>query len=94
MSTEQFEQLLAKIKVDEELAHQLKNTGSLDSFLKIVNEAGFNLTKADWLRYQAQKIIELDDDELERVAGGNGGNWPKPSDKDCTGTQVICLYCD
>ena len=44
----------------------------LDAVLAIAKDAGFEVSKAAWLRYQAQQIIELSDEELEGVAGGTG----------------------
>jgi len=36
----------------------------------LANEAGFDVSKADWLRHQAKQTLELSDEELEGVAGG------------------------
>jgi hypothetical protein len=36
----------------------------------MAKQAGFDVTKEDWLRYQARHTLELGDDELEGVAGG------------------------
>jgi len=33
-------------------------------------EAGFDVSKGDWLRYQANQTLALSDEDLERVAGG------------------------
>ena len=38
--------------------------------MAIAKEAGFDLSKADWLRYQANQTLELSDEELEGVTGG------------------------
>ncbi len=38
--------------------------------MEIAKKAGFDVSKADWLRYQAQQALELSDEELEGVAGG------------------------
>ena len=38
--------------------------------LLLAKEAGFDVSKADWLKYQAKQTIELSDEELEGVAGG------------------------
>ena len=46
----------------------------LDAAIALVKEAGFDVSKADWLKYQAKQTIELSDEELEGVSGsGNGG---------------------
>jgi predicted ribosomally synthesized peptide with nif11-like leader len=36
----------------------------------MAQEAGFDVTKADWLKHQANQSLELSDEELEGVAGG------------------------
>lgn len=38
--------------------------------MAIVQEAGFDVSKADWLRHQAKQTLDLNDEELEKVAGG------------------------
>ena len=70
MSEGQLAALIAKLKDDEGLQEKLKGASDLDAVLVIAKEAGFDVSKADWLRYQAQQTIELSDEELEGVAGG------------------------
>jgi predicted ribosomally synthesized peptide with nif11-like leader len=70
MSEEQLAALLAKLKNDAELQEKLKGAGDLDTALAMAKDAGFDVSKADWLRYQARQTLELSDDELEVVAGG------------------------
>jgi predicted ribosomally synthesized peptide with nif11-like leader len=36
----------------------------------MAQEAGFDVSKADWLRHQANQTLELSDEELEGVSGG------------------------
>ncbi len=72
MSEEQLAALLAKLKDDEGLQEKLKGAADLDAVLAIAKEAGFDINKAAWLRYQAKQTIELSDEELEGVAGGGG----------------------
>ena len=71
MSEEQLAALIAKLKDDEGLQEKLKGASDLDAVLAIAKDAGFDISKAAWLRYQAQQTIELSDEELEGVAGGN-----------------------
>jgi predicted ribosomally synthesized peptide with nif11-like leader len=72
MSEEQLAALLAKLKDDEGLQEKLKCAADdLDAVAAIAKEAGFDISKADWLRYQAKQTIELSDEELEGVAGGS-----------------------
>ena len=71
MSEEQLAALLAKFKDDAGLQEKLKGAEDLDAVLAIAKDAGFDVSKAAWLRYQANKTLELSDEELEGVAGGN-----------------------
>ena len=70
MSEEQLSALLAKIKQDAELREKLKGASDLDAAVAMAKEAGFDVGKADWLRYQANQTLELSDEELEGVSGG------------------------
>ena len=70
MSEEQLAALLAKLKEDAGLQEKLKGAADLDAVLAIAKEAGFDVSKAAWLRYQANQTLELSDEELEGVAGG------------------------
>jgi predicted ribosomally synthesized peptide with nif11-like leader len=70
MSEEQLAALLAKLRDDAGLQEKLKGAADLDAVLAIAKDTGFDVSKADWLRYQANQILELSDEELENVAGG------------------------
>ena len=70
MSEEQLSALLTKLKEDAGLQEKLKGAADRDAALGIAKNAGFDVRKADWLRYQASQTLELSDDELEGVAGG------------------------
>jgi predicted ribosomally synthesized peptide with nif11-like leader len=70
MSEEQLAALLAKLKDDEGLQEKLKGAADLDAAVALAKEAGFDVSKADWLKYQAKQTLELSDEELEDVAGG------------------------
>jgi len=73
MSEEQLAALLAKLKDDEGLQEKLKGAADLDAILAIAKDAGFEISKAAWLRYQANQTLELSDEALEGVAGGMAG---------------------
>ena len=75
MSEEQLAALLAKIKDDAGLQEKLKGAADLDAALALAMEAGFDVSKADWLKYQANQTLELSDEELEGVAGGDSTNY-------------------
>ena len=82
MSEEQLSALLAKLKEDRVLMEKLKRTEDLGAAVKIAMEAGFDVSKEDWLTYQTKhQSIELSDEELETVAGGKESadcksKWP------------------
>ena len=86
MSEEQLLVLLAKINEDAGLQEKLKGAADLDAFLTIAKEAGFYVSKADWLKYQAQQTLELSEEELEGVAGGKAV-WKR------TGVDTWHDYC-
>ena len=73
MSEEQLTALLAKLKDDAGLQEKLKAAADLDAAVEMAQEAGFEVSKADWLkRHQAnQTLVELTDAELEGVTGGS-----------------------
>ena len=70
MSEEQLAALLAKLKDDAGLQEKLKGAPDLDTAVELAREAGFDVNKADWLKYQAKQTLELSDKELEGAAGG------------------------
>ena len=70
MSEEQLSALLAKLKDDAGLQEKLKGVADLDAAVTIAKGAGFDVSKADWVKYQATQTLELNDEDLEKVAGG------------------------
>ena len=80
MSEEQLSALLAKLKDDAGLQEKLKGAVDLDTAVLLAKSAGFDVSKADFLKYQAQQTLELNDEELEGVAGGKA-----------TGSGTACL---
>ena len=74
MSEEQLSALLAKLKEDAVLQEKLKGAADLDAAVALAKEAGFDVSKADWLKYQANQTLELSDEELESVSGGVARN--------------------
>ena len=71
MSEEQLSALLAKLKDDAGLQEKLKGAADLDAAVAVAREAGFEVRKADWLRYQAKQTLELSDQELEAASGAS-----------------------
>ena len=74
MSEEQLAALLAKLKDDAALREQLQAAADLDAAVALAKEAGFDVSKADWLKYQAKQNLELSDEDLEEMAGGAESN--------------------
>ena len=70
MSEEQLSDFLAALKADAGLQEKLKGAADLDAAVAMAKEAGFDVSKADLLRHQAKQTLELNDEQLEEVAGG------------------------
>jgi predicted ribosomally synthesized peptide with nif11-like leader len=70
MSEEQLSALLAKLKDDAGLQEKLMSAADLEVAFAIAKEAGFDVSKADWLKHQAKQMLELSDGELEQASGG------------------------
>ena len=79
MSEQQLSALLAKLKQDAGLLEKLQGAGDLDAAAEMAQEAGFDVSKEEWLKYQAKQTLELSDEELEGVAGGKD---VRPIDED------------
>ena len=81
MSAEQLTAFWAAVEADASLQEKLRasSDGEIDTPLEaaavvaIAKDAGFTITVADLLRADAQAILELNDEELEKVAGGFTG---------------------
>ena len=70
MSEQQLTALLAKLKDDAGLREKLQGAADLDAALALAKEAGFDISKAEWLKAQARQTLELSDEELEGVNVG------------------------
>jgi predicted ribosomally synthesized peptide with nif11-like leader len=93
MSEEQLTALLAKLKEDAGLQEKLKGAADLDAAVAIAKEAGFDVSKVDWLKHHANPTVELSDQELGAVAAGKSGGWfePKPTaGRDTAGYTYGC----
>jgi predicted ribosomally synthesized peptide with nif11-like leader len=91
MSEEQLTALLGKLKEDSGLREKLQGAADLDAAVTLAKEAGFDVSKADWLKHQAKQTLELSDQELEVVAGG--GKFDTNSAVACCGTGPNDLAC-
>ena len=70
MSEEQLAALLSKLKEDAGLREKFKRAADLGGAVAMAKEAGFDVSQKDWLGFQAKQTIELNDEELDHVAGG------------------------
>jgi predicted ribosomally synthesized peptide with nif11-like leader len=68
MSEEQLTALLGKLKEDAGLKEKLQGAGTLDAAVEIAKEAGCDVYKADFIRLQANQMLALSDDEIEKLA--------------------------
>jgi predicted ribosomally synthesized peptide with nif11-like leader len=84
MSELQLTALLAKLKDDAGLREKLQGTADLDAALALAKEAGFDVSKTEWLKAQARQTLELSDEELENVAGGTGGCYSEEKGLSCS----------
>ena len=81
MSAEQLTAFWEAVEADTSLQEKLSAStdGEIDTSIEaaavvaIAKDAGFTITAGDLLRADAQAILELNDDELQEVAGG--GAW-------------------
>jgi len=78
MSEQQLSDFLAAVKDDPGLQEKLKVAADLDAAVAIARGAGFDVSTADWLKYQAKQILELSDGELEQASGGKYSDWCGP----------------
>ena len=70
MSEEQLAALLVRLKEDKAFQERLRGAADLDAAVLMAQEAGFNVSPADWRKEQALQALELNDDELEEASGG------------------------
>lgn len=70
MSAEQLSALIANLKADPGFREKLQGAADLDAAVAMAQEAGFDVSKDDWLQRHAQQALDLSDEELGNVAGG------------------------
>lgn len=70
MSQEQLAALIARLKEDSILRHNLSTAADLESAVAIAREAGFDVGISDWNHDPSEFGSILTDAELEGVAGG------------------------
>ena len=70
MSEAHLKAFLERLAKDPKLQDLLKQEGA--DPIAIAKDVGFDLRPADLIRYQSRRNLELADDELEQIAGGDG----------------------
>ena len=70
MSEEQLKAFLEKVKADTSLQEKLNGAADADAVMEIAKEAGFAITAED-IQSMQSATVELSDEELIDVAGGN-----------------------
>ncbi len=91
MSEEQLSALLAKLKDDAAFREKLQGAADLDAAAALAKEAGFDVSKAEWLKYQAKQTLALSDEELEGLAGGGYASREVVRDCGWTGGAEFCF---
>lgn len=70
MSEDQLAALLAELNDNADLREKLQCAPDLDAVVTIAQSAGFEISKAEWLKYESRESSELSDNQLEAIAGG------------------------
>jgi predicted ribosomally synthesized peptide with nif11-like leader len=70
MSAEQLSAFFEAVKADAGLQEKLKSAADLDAAVAIAKEAGYEVSKAEWLKAQASQM-EMSYEELAGVTGGS-----------------------
>ena len=64
MSSAQLNEFLELALTNSDLIHALNNAGSLDEAAAIAQRNGFDVSWKDWIRYQAQNAMTLNESEM------------------------------
>ena len=70
MSAEQLSAFFKAVKANAGLQEKLMSAADLDAAVAIAKEAGYEVSKAEWLKAQASQM-EVSDEELAWVTGGS-----------------------
>lgn len=68
--SQQIDAFLAKVKESPELQAALNSAADASAAAAIAKGAGFEISAAELIRYQASKVVELSDEELDQVSAG------------------------
>ncbi|MCX5943823.1 MAG: Nif11-like leader peptide family RiPP precursor [Cyanobacteria bacterium] len=77
MTQEQIQALIQAVQANPELKDRLAEATSASEATAIVTEAGFQCDLEELTKEIESNTIELSDEELEQVAGGNWGQLIK-----------------
>lgn len=72
MGEDRLAPFMTACKSNQALQDEIKSSGakSGDDLAAIARRHGFELDGADFERYREQRVVEVDDADLEKVAGG------------------------
>lgn len=73
MSLESLRNLISACESNPTLWEKIRHARDLEEFSKFALEAGFEVSPADWLKHQAEQVLELSDEELDQAVGGSLG---------------------
>jgi predicted ribosomally synthesized peptide with nif11-like leader len=68
MSQTELSRFISALQGDQKLAEEMANAGG--DPVEFAKSKGFDITATELVRYQAEKTLELSDEELEQAAGG------------------------
>ena len=71
MSLESLRNLISACESNPTLWEKIRHARDLEEFSKFALEAGFEVSPADWLKHQAEQVLELSDEELDQAVGGS-----------------------
>lgn len=75
MSVESAQAMLDKIKSDPEFGKKIEDAPDNETRKSILHAAGFDDVSRDDMKKILHPERELDDDDLEKVAGGASASW-------------------
>lgn len=94
MTTDHILALLSKLEKDEELRKKLRGASDLHAVEAIAVEAGYAITRADWLRHQAMQLQRMNDEELEHLVDGLlVSGWGLSCGLRLRRRNKNCMYC-
>ena len=89
MSIESLRDLMKQCESNAALREQVRMAPDFDSFIEIASEAGFEVSASDWVEDQANMVLSLSDEDLEKSVGGTAEIIRGIADTVVGGTEAI-----